>query len=127
MTLPALPPDVVCQGIFIQTLWTLLRSDRDDLDWNPRLRACLRSAMANRQWPLDRLAAAGRARHDRCCFCLAQAIIELALTRCPGGACKLWQDRLVQDTREHLAGSKRAHSGEEVLERATELAIPDPH
>ena len=65
----------------MEPIWKLLRSRQNDDQWNPMLRGCLRSAMANRQFPQCRVKAAGWSSHDRCMFCLNDAI-ESALSCC---------------------------------------------
>ena len=65
----------------MEPVWQLLRSKQNDDQWNPLLRCCLRSALANRQYPQCRVRAAGWSLHDRCLFCLNEAI-EGALSCC---------------------------------------------
>ena len=73
--------DIAGRGAFMEPVWQLLRSKQNDDQRNPLLRGCLRSALANRQYPQCRVRAAGWSLHDRCLFCL-NAAIEGALSCC---------------------------------------------
>ena len=57
-------------GAIMEPIHSLLKSRRNDTEWNPVLRGCLRSVLAKRQYPQVRVKAAGWADHDRCLFCL---------------------------------------------------------
>ena len=63
----------------MQPIWTLLKSRREDMEWNASLRSGLASLLAGRQFPQTRCFAAGWVTHNKCTACL-QAIVEKAET-----------------------------------------------
>ena len=65
----------------MQPIWTLLKSRREDLEWNASLRSGLASLLAGRQFPQTRCFAAGWVTHNKCTACL-QAIVEQTETGC---------------------------------------------
>ena len=59
----------------MEPIWSLLKSKRNDSDWNSKLRGGLKSTASGRQWTQTRVKAAGWAEHNKCTACL-QTIVE---------------------------------------------------
>ena len=57
-------------GCEFDPIFKLLASKQNDGDWNSKLRAMLRSVIANRQSPHARCHQAGWVEHAKCIFCL---------------------------------------------------------
>ena len=79
--IPELAANGSGRGAMMQPIWTLLKSRREDMEWNASLRSGLASLLAGRQFPQTRCFAAGWVTHNKCTACL-QAIVEKAETGC---------------------------------------------
>ena len=74
-SIPELATNGSGRGAMMQPIWSLLRSRKEDLEWNSTLRSGLGSALAGRQFPQTRCFAAGWSTHNKCNACL-QTIVE---------------------------------------------------
>ena len=85
----------------MEPMWQLLRADgaRAKLSWQEK--GCLKSAMANRQFPQTRVEACGWSEHDRCILCLHK-IVEEEHTGGRSGE-RAARDGLRERSKRHLA------------------------
>ena len=58
----------------MEPIWQHINSKKNNEDWNPDFRGCLKSAMAGRQYPQTRVMAAGWSDHNRCIVCLSDIV-----------------------------------------------------
>ena len=58
----------------MEPIWQLINSKKDNEDWNPDFRGCLKSAVAGRQYPQTRVMAAVWSEHNRCIMCLSDIV-----------------------------------------------------
>ena len=72
------------QAAVMQPIYELLRSTRNDKEWNPNLRGYLKSANAGRQWPQTRLMSANLSSHSACAFCLYDKIEMIRISAAAG-------------------------------------------
>ena len=63
-------PSLHGAGCEFDPIFKLLASKQNDAEWNPKLRAMLKSVIANRQFPQARCHQAGWVEHSKCIFCL---------------------------------------------------------
>ena len=58
----------------MEPIWQLLRPKTNDGNWTAAHKGCLRSVMANRQFPQTRVMKCGWSSHDRCLLCLSEIV-----------------------------------------------------
>ena len=63
-------PSLHGTGCNFDPIFKLLAYKQNDAEWNPKLRAMLKSVIANRQFPQARCHQAGWVEHSKCIFCL---------------------------------------------------------
>ena len=62
------------RGAMMQPIWSLLKDQRNDDQWDSNCRGGLRSTLAGRQFTQNRCYAAGWSDHDRCLACLYRIV-----------------------------------------------------
>ena len=74
VSLPQLAANGSGRGPIMEPIWQLLRTVTKEEGWNATHKGCLRSAIANRQFPQTRVKSCGWSLHDRCLMCLSTVV-----------------------------------------------------
>ena len=108
MQMPQLAANGSGRGPFMEPIWQLLKPKTKDEDWFAAHKGCLRSVMANRQYPQTRVKKCGWSSHDRCLLCLSEIVdaesggrdkrpmtVKDAVVATPEQLCKAPKDDLI--------------------------------
>ena len=122
----------------MEPIWQLLKLKTSDKDWNAAHKGCLKSVMANKQYPQTRVKKCGWSLHDRCLLCLRGIVdaesggrgklprtVKDAVVATPEQLCKAPKGDLIHRNWacKHTEALRKLHARESDVRMANEVEV----